>query len=97
MKRLISFIIFLITIIFGLIFAVLNAEPVAFNYYLGKGEFPLSLILVITLAIGAVLGVLGSLTVVLKSKRELAKVRKTAKLQEKEVMNLRALPLKEKH
>ena len=97
MKRLISFIIILITIIFGLIFAVLNAEPVTFNYYLGKGEFPLSLILVITLAIGAVFGVLASIVVVLKSKRELAKVRRAVKLQEKEMMNLRALPLKDKH
>ncbi len=97
MKRIIIFTILLLVAIIGLSFALMNAEAVTLNYYFGKLESPLSLILVIVLALGAVMGVLASMWAVLAQKRELAKLRKAAKITEKEITNLRSLPMKDNH
>ena len=97
MLRIIRFIFLLLIVIVGLSFAVLNAETVSLNYYLGSWQAPLSLILVVALALGALFGVLACLSLLLGLKRELAKLRKAAKLSEQEVKNLRAIPLKGTH
>ncbi len=96
MKRIFIFIIVLVAILIGLSFAVLNANPVPLDYYFGNGEFPLSLILVATLGAGCVLGVIATLGLVLIAKRETAKLRHDLKLKDKEVANLRSLPITDK-
>jgi putative membrane protein len=97
MKRIIIFTLLLLVALLGLSFALMNAEPVTLNYYFGKLQAPLSLVLVIALAFGAVMGVLASMWVVITQKREMAKLRKAAKLTEKEITNLRSLPMKDSH
>ncbi len=97
MKRIIIFTLLLLVALLGLSFALMNAEPVTLNYYFGKLQAPLSLVLVIALAFGAVMGVLASMWVVITQKRELAKLRKAAKITEKEITNLRSLPMKDSH
>ncbi len=97
MKRIITFIVLLLVSLLGLTFALMNAEPVQLDYYFGTVHAPLSLVVVIAVIIGAALGVLASMGIVLGQKRELAKLRKSAKIAEEEVSNLRALPLKDTH
>lgn len=97
MKRIIIFTLLLLVALLGLSFSLMNAEPVTLNYYFGKLQAPLSLVLVIALAFGAVMGVLASMWVVITQKREMAKLRKAAKLTEKEITNLRSLPMKDSH
>jgi putative membrane protein len=97
MKRIVLFLISLIVVVVGLTFTVLNADSVTINYYFGKDDVPLSLIVVLAIACGAVIGVIAALSSVLNVKRELSKVRKELKLKEQEVSNLRAIPLKDKH
>ena len=97
MKRIVSFIVVLAIVVFGILFAVLNAEKVGFNYYFGKTEIELSKILVIALVIGSLLGVLASLGMILRMRREMSKLRKTAAVAEKEISNLRSIPIKDKH
>ena len=97
MKRIVTFILLLLVSLLGLSFALMNAEMVQINYYLGNFQAPLSLVVVIAIIVGAGFGVLASTGIVLKQKRELAKLRKSNKLAEQEVSNLRALPLKDSH
>ncbi|HEC17733.1 MAG TPA: LapA family protein [Gammaproteobacteria bacterium] len=97
MKRIITFALLLLVALLGLSFALMNAEPVRLDYYFGTLQAPLSLVVVIALIIGAGLGVLASMGIVLSQKRELARLRKSAKITEQEVANLRALPLKDTH
>ena len=97
MKRIIIFTILLLVALIGLSFALMNAEAVTLNYYFGKLQAPLSLVLVIVLALGAVMGVLASMWVVIGQKRELAKLRKAATISEKEITNLRSIPMKDNH
>ena len=97
MKRIIIISILLIVTLLGLSFALMNADSITLNYYFGKIEAPLSLVMVIVLALGAVMGVLASMWAVLAQKRELAKIRKAVKLTEKEITNLRSLPMRDDH
>ncbi|MDT8384935.1 MAG: LapA family protein [Gammaproteobacteria bacterium] len=97
MKRIASFALLLLVSLLGLTFALMNAENVQLDYYFGSVQAPLSLLMVVALIVGAGCGVLASLGIVLGLKRELAKLRKSNKLAEQEVANLRSLPLKDSH
>lgn len=95
--RLVTFGFWIILLVLGIVFAVLNADKVSLNYYFGTAQVELSLIMVLAIVAGALLGVLSSLGVVLKAKREAAKYKKAADIAEKEVLNLRAIPIQDKH
>ncbi|NOX44005.1 MAG: LapA family protein [Gammaproteobacteria bacterium] len=88
-------VIILVIVLIGLSFALLNSEPVTFNYYVGKVNLELSLILVITLAVGALLGVAASFGIILKSRRDSSKVKKEMKNNTKELNSLRSMSARE--
>ncbi|HEB99133.1 MAG TPA: LapA family protein [Thiotrichales bacterium] len=95
MFRALSFLALAALVILGLVFAVLNAQTVELDYFLGKAEVPLALTLVLTLAGGALLGMLFSFGLVVRLKREILRLRRKAQLAEQEVANLRAIPIKD--
>jgi putative membrane protein len=94
MGRLIRLIILLVLLVLALAFALRNADPVMIDYYFGTQSVPLSLALVIVLAVGAVIGMFASAGMVLRAKRENSKLRRTIKKSEKGVMHLQSLPAK---
>ena len=79
----------------GINFAQLNSSPVELNYYTGSIEYPLAAIMLIAFLIGVLAGVLPILKTFVKSRREISKLRRTVNKTEKELYNLRALPLKD--
>jgi len=95
MRRVIGLIVLLVVLVLGLSFSLLNAHPVTVEYYLGKTDLPLSLALVIALFLGAVLGVLASLGIVVRQRRALSKLRKRVNDAERELSQLRTLPIKD--
>jgi len=97
MARIFSFIIILIITILGLFFGNINADSVTIDYYWGVMQLPLSIALVLSLLCGAVLGVLASLTVLIRLRHQVTKLNREIKTAEKEVSNLRAIPLKDDH
>lgn len=97
MRRLLGLAAILLIILFGLSFSLLNAARVDVDYYFGAIGMPLSLALVAALIVGAVLGVLSALGVVLGKQRELRRLRKRVRDSEKELSELRRLPLKDNH
>jgi len=97
MLRLVYLSITLLIIIFGIVFAVLNAESVQLNYYLGSVELPLSLVLVVAMIIGAILGILASLNLIIGSRRNASKLKHSVEVAEKEIINLRNIPIKDEH
>jgi len=50
MKRIVFLLFFLVVLVVGLSFAVINIEPVKVNYYLGSVEMPLALLIVLIAA-----------------------------------------------
>jgi putative membrane protein len=79
----------------GAVFAVLNAEPVRFNYYFDSIEIPLSLIVTTALGVGVVLGILSGFGLVVGLKRQNVTLKRRSRLVNEEIRNLRNLPLKE--
>lgn len=97
MLKIIYIAVIVLLVITGLVFAVLNAEPVQFNYYFDSLSIPLSLSMLVAMIFGAILGVLASAGVILRHKREIARLRKAVDVAEKEVNNLRSIPLRDDH
>jgi len=97
MTRFISTLFIVLILLLVLLFTLLNAESVSLNYYLGEVEQPLALILVVTFVAGALIGLLSSIVAILSSRHEVSKLRKHIKHTEQEVMNLRSIPIKDKH
>ena len=95
--RIISTLFLLSLILLGVTFAGLNAEPVAVNYYIGTTKLPLSLLLVVTLVLGGLLGLIFNIISYVKLKSANLRLRQRLKLAEEEITNLRTMPLKDDH
>lgn len=94
--RIISFIFILAIVIFGVSFAVLNSESVTINYYFSQKTLPLSLLLVLVFAFGCLIGMIVGFWLVIKAKISNHRLRQRLNLAEKEIENLRAIPLQDK-
>jgi lipopolysaccharide assembly protein A len=92
--RIISYIILLVIMVIGLTFAALNAAPVTFNYYLGTKTLALSMLLVFSFGIGLLLGGFVTFFSWLKLKKDNLFLKSRLKVVEKEVENLRTIPVK---
>ena len=97
MKRVVYLFIAMLLIVIGISFTVLNADNVKLHYYFGSIEIPLSFLLVIAMIVGAILGVAASASLFVGSRREIAKLKKAIDVAEKEVNNLRSIPLRDEH
>jgi putative membrane protein len=94
--RIISYFLVLVIVLFGISFATLNSESVTINYYLGQSTFPLSLLLVLGFALGCLIGILAGFWLLIKAKIANHRLRSRLSLAEKEIENLRAIPLQDK-
>ena len=95
--KIISSVFIVLILILGLTFACLNADPVTINYYIGEVKLPLALLLVFTLIIGALCGLLVGLISCFRQKAENYRLKQRLKNIEREVENLRAIPVKDPH
>lgn len=93
--RVFSYLIFLIIMLIGLIFSSLNSTQVVFNYYLGTKTIVLSLLLIFTFGIGMLFGILVAVVSLLKVKKDNLQLKSRLKLVEKEVENLRSIPIRQ--
>jgi len=94
MLRILKFIFVLVLVIFGLAVHLRNDQSVIFDYYLGSIELPFSLFLIASLCFGALLGIIASLPTLLRLKGEKASLAVRLKMNEKELSNLRVIPVK---
>jgi len=78
----------------GLTFAALNPTPVNFNYYLGVKNLALSLLLVYVFGAGLLLGGIVTFFSWIRLKSDNLRLRSRLKIAEKEIANLRSIPIK---
>ena len=95
--RIVTYLLLLIIILIGITFAVLNPSIVTVNYYIGQKKLALSLLLVSVFALGCFLGLLVGGWLALKVKIKNYRLKQKLKFAEKEVQNLRAIPLQDRH
>ncbi len=84
--RIFTYLIAIILIIFGLSFALLNASPVTLNYYIGSKSISLSLLLVLTVGLGILIGFIFSLAPILRLKKKNYHLKNRVKQLEQEVV-----------
>ena len=94
-RKIIGVVVLVATFVVGLSFAVANAHQVEVNYFVASTELALSLLLVGTLFVGALLGVLASFAPVVRMKTQLRSLRKRDALAQEEIRNLRTMPIKD--
>ena len=95
--RFIKLIMYLILVIFGVSFAALNAENVALNFYFKQINLPVSVLLIISFGIGVILGFIVFYARYWRLKVEFRALKHHLSLTEKELKNIRAIPLDDKH
>jgi lipopolysaccharide assembly protein A len=93
--RVVTYLFLILLVLVALTFAGLNAESVSINYYLGKTQLPLSLLAILSFILGGLLGLCLAFTIYIKLKYANRRLRHRLKLVEEELINLRALPLKD--
>lgn len=97
MKRIFYIIAIILTLVIGAVFSARNAGMVKMDFIITVVETNLSLAIIIALILGACLGVLASLVWLISAKRELQRFRRKADISQKELNNLRAIPIRDEH
>ena len=95
--RIVISIVYLMFILLGISFAVLNASPVQVNFYITTLKLPISVLMTVMLGIGMLIGLLLFIGRYWRLKSEYRMLKNQLKLTEKEIKNLRAIPLKDQH
>ncbi len=96
MKKLLYLVFFLLLAVFALTINLQNPQTVELNYYFGfQWQGPLVLVLTATFLIGLLFGWLFMTFSVLKNKRVAGKTKRQLERVEREVENLRTMPIKD--
>jgi len=95
--RIIITIFYLFLMLIGVSFAALNATSVHVNLYFTTIKLPISVLMILMLGIGLIFGFFLSLCKYWQIKAENRNIRNQLKMTEKEIKNLRSIPLKDQH
>ncbi len=95
--RIILTVFYIALVLFGVSFALLNASLIKINLFVTYFKLPLSLLVLILIALGVFIGLLLSLIWYLRLSSEHRKIKKRLDLTEQEIKNLRAIPLQDQH
>ncbi len=95
--RLFMLFVYLLLIVLGVSFAALNASSVEVNFYFKTISMPVSVLMTITLGIGIMVGLFIFIFRYWRLKVECRKMRNQLRMTEKEIKNLRSIPLQDQH
>jgi putative membrane protein len=95
--RIVMTVFYLLLILFGVSFAALNARAISLNLYLTTITLPVSMLMILMLGAGMLFGFILFLGRYWRLKAECHRIKGQLKLTEKEIKNLRAIPLHDQH
>ncbi|AMQ27710.1 LapA family protein [Legionella pneumophila serogroup 1] len=95
--RILMLVTYLLLIIIGVSFAALNASSVQVNFYFKTVSMPISVLMTIMLGVGVFIGFVLFIARYWRLKIECRKMKNQLKLTEKEIKNLRSIPLQDQH
>ena len=95
--RILMLVIYILLIIIGVSFAALNASTVQVNFYFKIVSMPLSVLMTIMLGVGVFIGFVLFIGRYWRLKIECHRIKNQLKLTEKEIKNLRSIPLQDQH
>ena len=95
MKFLPKLIFIIFILLLGLVFHVKNHQLVTLNYYVGEIQLSFSIIIVLAVCVGVLLGILASIPIIIRNKKLNSRLKKEIKHREKEINNYRITPTKD--
>lgn len=95
--RIFMIVFYVVLVLIGVSFAALNASSVQINFYFKIFTMPISVLITIMLGLGALFGYILFLSKYWRLKAENRKIKNQLRLTEKEIKNLRCLPLQDQH
>ncbi|HRD68577.1 MAG: LapA family protein [Legionella sp.] len=95
--RILMLVFYIVLIIIGVSFAALNATSVPVNLYFKTVTMPISVLMTIMLGFGILIGFVLFFSRYWRLKSECRKMKGQLKLTEKEIKNLRSIPLQDQH
>ena len=95
--RYIIYLFWIIVVLIGVTFASLNPQTLSINYYVNTALIHLPILLLMTLVLGAWLGMVALLPSFVRAKNTSRRLKQKVKQIEQEVQNLRAIPIKDSH
>lgn len=95
MKAILQFVLVILLLGLTAAFAALNDGVISINYFVGEREVHLTYLLLACFTIGGFIGILLLSGSYLKMRFELRKLRNAVSLNNKELSNLRELPVKD--
>ena len=94
--RILIIVFYLVLITLGVVLSVLNSKMVELNlYYVFKCST--SVLILLSLIVGIIVGLFSSLWRYLRLKMAFAKLKSQLALSEREVKNLRSIPIQDQH
>lgn len=95
MLRMLRFVLVVLALLVGMLFALMNHESVTVDLLFDQFELPLVALLIINLLLGLALGIVVYLPRQLALRLELERTRKKLATAETEIRNLRNLPIQD--
>jgi putative membrane protein len=95
--RILMLVIYLLLIIIGVSFAALNATSANVNFYFNTVSMPISVLMTIMLGLGILIGFILFIGRYWRLKAECHRIKNQLKITEKEIKNLRSIPLQDQH
>lgn len=97
MLRIITIALALLVIVLGASFAYRNSMPVNVDLWVRSFELGLPFVIFFALAAGWVIGVVSVSGVIVRQLREIRRLKRSMKLAETEINNLRSIPIRNAH
>lgn len=95
--RMIMLVVYLALILLGASFAALNASDVVVNIYFKTLSMPIAFLIIAMLGLGLIMGFMIGLARFWRLKRVCRKLQQQLNMSEKEIQNLRVIPLRDQH
>lgn len=95
--RILRLVIYILLIIIGVSFAALNASSIPVNFYFKTLSMPICVLMTIMLGVGIFFGFILFIGRYWRLKIDYRKIKGQLKLTEKEIKNLRSIPLQDQH
>jgi lipopolysaccharide assembly protein A len=92
MSKIIGILLFFLVLVLGVSFSSLNSAPVEVNYYIGKIQLPLSVVVVCSFALGVLCALLITAQRALAQRLRLASLRREVARKNAELDHVRNLP-----
>ncbi len=95
LSKIVRLVLLAVVLIAGIALHARNGQPVRLNFYAGSVDLPVSLVVVASLFVGAILGVLASISIIVRLQRQNRQLARRVKATEQQQQVVNAVAVKD--